>query len=91
MTQVLPHIHIGRGDDERVIVAVRGRELCYSIEDYLGEDCDLFYEDKTTIEWPDGPEIKLYFPVSVRLADVEASLIRFSPQRVAEIYRLINN
>lgn len=85
MKQVLPNIHIGLSDDGRVLVAVDDYELCDFIEDYLGDDCDLPYEYRTTIERPGGKIITMYFPVSVTLADVEANLIQLSPQSIEDI------
>lgn len=90
MKQVLPHIHIGLSDDGRVIVVVGDYELCDFIEDFLGDDCDLPYEYRTTIERPGGEIITMHFPASVTLADVEANLIKLSPQSIEDIYRLNN-
>jgi len=90
MKQVLPHVQIGLSDDGRVLVVVGDYELCDFIEDYLGDECDLPYEYRSTIERPGGEIITMYFPVSVRFSDVEANLAKLSPQRIEDIYRLNN-
>lgn len=90
MKQVLPHIQIGRHNDEHVIVAVGDYELADFIEDYLGDDCDLPYDYRTTAERRGGEIITLHFPASVLLEEVEGSLIKLSSDEIERIYRLNN-
>lgn len=91
MKQVLPHIQTGRHNDEHVIVAVGDYELADFIEDYLGDDCDLPYDYRTTAERPGGEIITLHFHASVLLLEeIESSLIKLSPDEIERIYRLNN-
>ncbi len=78
MKQVLPHIQIGRhNDDEHVIVVVGDYELADFIEDYLGDDCDLPYDSRTTVERPGGEIITLHFAASAHLQEIEVAFPRF--------------
>jgi hypothetical protein len=90
MKQVLPHIQIGRHNNEHVIVVVGDYELADFIEDYLGDDCDLPYEYRTTVERPGGEIITLHFPASVLLEEIEDSLTKLSSDEIQDIYRLNN-
>jgi hypothetical protein len=83
-------IHIGLSDHWRVLVVVGDYELFNFIEEYLVERCDLPSEYRTMIERPGGEIITMYFPVSVTLADVEASLMTLSQQTIEDVYRLNN-
>jgi len=90
MKQVFPHIQIGLYDDEHVIVVVSDYELADFIEDYLGDDCDLPYDYRTTLERPGGEIVTLYFPTSARLQEIEDSLTKLSSEEIERIYRLNN-
>lgn len=90
MKQVLPHIQIGMLNDEHVVVVVGDCELADFIEDYLGEDCDLPYDYRTTVERQGGEIITLHFPTSARLQEIEDSLRTLSSGEVEDIYRLNN-
>ena len=90
MKQVLPHIEIGLHNDEHVIVVVGDYELANFIDDYLGDDCDLPYDYKTTVERPAGEIITLHFPATALLQEIESSLIKLSSDEVEGIYRLNN-
>ena len=90
MKQVLPHIQIGLHNDEHVIVVVGDYELTDFIEDYLGDDCDLPYDYRTTAERPGGEIVTLHFPASVLLQEIESSLAKLSPDEIEGIYRLNN-
>ena len=90
MKQVLPHVQIGLHNDEHVIVVVGDYELADFIEDYLGDDCDLPYDYRTTAERPGCEIITLHFPASALLQEIESSLIKLSSDEVEDIYRLNN-
>lgn len=64
MKQVLPDIQIGMHNDEHVVVVMGDYELAGSIEDYLGDDCDLPYDYRPTVERQGGEIITLHFPKS---------------------------
>ncbi len=91
MKQVLPHIQIGRHDDEHVIVEVGDYELADFIEDYLGDDCDLRYDYRTSVERPGGEIITLHFPASALLQEIEDCLTKLSSDEVEDIFRLNNS
>lgn len=90
MKQVLPHIQIGFHNDEHVIVVVGDYELADFIEDYLGDDCDLPCDHRTTVERPGGEIVTLHFPVSALLQEIEGGLTKLSLDEVKRIYRLNN-
>jgi hypothetical protein len=90
MKQVLPHIQIGRHDDEHVIVVVGDYELADFIEDYLGDNCDLPYDYRTTVERTGGEIITLHYPESALLQEIEDSLTKLSSDEIEDIYRLNN-
>lgn len=89
MKQVLPHMQIALHNDQHVIVVVDDYELADFIEDYLGDDCDLPYDYRTTVERQGGEIITLHFPASVLLQEIEGGL-KLSPDEVERIYRLNN-
>ena len=88
MKKILPHIQIGLHNDEHLIVVVGDYELADFIEDYLGDDCDLPYDYRTTAERPGGEIITLHFPASVQLQTIVVSLNRLSSDEIEGIYRL---
>lgn len=90
MKQVLPHIQIGFHNDEYVIVVVGDYELADFIEDYLGDDCDLPYDYRTTVERPGGEIVTLHFPASALLQEIAGGLTKLSLDEVERIYRLNN-
>jgi hypothetical protein len=90
MKQVLPHIQIGVYNDEHVIVVVSDYELADFVEDYLGDDCDLPYDYRTTLERPGGEIITLHFPTSARSQAIEESLMKLPSDDIERIYRLNN-
>jgi len=90
MKQVLPYIQIGTHNDEHVVVVVGDYELADFIEDYLGDDCDLPYDYRTTVERQGGEIITLHFPTSARLQEIEDALRKLSSDQVEDIYRLNN-
>ena len=90
MKQILPYIQIGMHNDEHVVVVVGDYELADFIEDYLGDDCDLPYDYRTTVERQSGDIITLHFPTSARLQEIEDSLSQLSSREVEEIYCLNN-
>lgn len=90
MKQILPHIQIALHNDQHVIVVVDDYELADFIEDYLGDDCDLPYDYRTTIERQDGEIITLHFPASALLQEIEGGFTKLSSDEVERIYRLNN-
>ncbi|UUZ53330.1 hypothetical protein LP419_31340 [Massilia sp. H-1] len=90
MKQVLPHIQIGLHNDEHVIVVVGDYELADFIEDYLGDDCDLPYDYRTTTQRSSGETITLHFPESALFQEIEGSLSKLSSDEIEGIYRLNN-
>ncbi|MFZ4875853.1 hypothetical protein ACL9RI_12260 [Janthinobacterium sp. Mn2066] len=90
MKQVLPYIQIGFHNDEHVIVVVGDYELADFIEDFLGDDCDLPYDYRTTVERPGGEIVTLHFPASALLQEIEGGLTKLSLDEVDRIYRLNN-
>jgi hypothetical protein len=90
MKQVLPHIAIGLDSDGHVVVVVGDYELADFIEDYLGEECDLPYDYRTTVERSGGEIITLHFPASALLQEIEDSLAKLPSDEIERIYRLNN-
>lgn len=89
MKQVLPYIQIGMHNDKPVVV-VGDYELADFIEDYLGDDCNLPYDYRTTVERQGGEIITLHFPTFARLQEIEDSLKKLSSGEVEDIYHLNN-
>lgn len=71
VNQILPYIHVGLDDENRCIVVVEDYELFDFIEDFLGEECDLPYEYRTSKERPGGEVITMYFPLDVTPAVIK--------------------
>lgn len=90
MNQILPYIHVGLDDDNRCIVVVEDYELCDFIEDFLGDECDLPYEYRTSRERPGGEVITMYFPLAVTPALIERSLMKLSSAEIERIYGFNN-
>lgn len=90
MKQVLPHIQIGLHNDEHVVVVVGDYELADFVEDYLGDECDLPYDYRTTAERPGGEIITLHFSDSALLADIEDCLSKLASDEIEGIYSLNN-
>jgi hypothetical protein len=90
MKQILPYISIGVSDENRCIVVVQDYELFDFIDDFLGDECDLPYEYRTTSERLGGEVITMYFPLAVTSAAIERSLLKLSPAEIERIYKLNN-
>jgi tRNA threonylcarbamoyladenosine modification (KEOPS) complex Cgi121 subunit len=88
--QILPYISVGLGEGNRCIVVVDDYELFDFIEDFLGDECDLSYEYRTSKERPGGEVITMFFPLRVTPEVIEASLSSLSPAEVERIYKLNN-
>jgi hypothetical protein len=88
MKQVLPHIQIGLHNYEHVVLVVGDYELADFIEDYLGDDWDLPYDYRTTVERADSEIVTLHFPASAVLQEIEERLTKLSPDEIEGIYRL---
>lgn len=90
MKHIFPHLQIGVHDDQHVIVVVDDYELADFIDDYLGDDCNLPYDYRTTLERPGGEIITMHFPASARLQEIEDSLAKLSAEEIEGIYRINN-
>ena len=90
MKQILPYISVGLDEGNRCIVVVEDYELFDFVEDFLGCECDLLYEYRTSKERLGGEIITMFFPLSVTPEDIEASLSSLSPAEVERIYKLNN-
>ncbi|MDK6078810.1 hypothetical protein [Massilia varians] len=77
-------------DDNPCIVVVEDYELFDFIDDFLGDECDLPYESRTTKERSGGEIITMYFPPAVTLEAIERNLSKLSPEEMEQIYRLNN-
>ena len=90
MKQILPYISVGLDEGNRCIVVVEDYELFDFVEDFLGCECDLLYEYRTSKERLGGEIITMFFPLSVTPEDIKASLSSLSPAEVERIYKLNN-
>lgn len=90
VNQILPYISVGLDNENRCIVVVEDYELFDLIDDFLGEECDLLYESRTTKERPGGEIITMYFPLAVTREAIERNLLKLSPEEIERIYRLNN-
>lgn len=90
MNQILPYIHVGLDDNNRCIVVVEDYELSDFIEDFLGDECDLSYEYRTSRERPGGEVITMYFPLGVTPEVIKRNLLKLSPAEIERIYGLNN-
>lgn len=90
MEQVLPYISVGLDDAGRCVVVVEDYELFDFVEDFLGDECDLSYEYRTSKKRPGGEIIIMYFPLGVTPAVIQASLSSLSPAEIERIYELNN-
>lgn len=90
MNQILPYIHVGLDDENRCIVRIEDYELFDFIEDFLGDECDLRYEYRTSSARPGGEVITMHFPLAVPLAVIEQNLLKLSPAEIERIYGLNN-
>ena len=90
MNQILPYIHVGLSDENRCIVVVEDYELFDYIEDFLGDECDLPYEYRTSRARLGGEVITMYFPLGVTPAVIERNLLKLSSAEIERIHRLNN-
>lgn len=90
MKQILPYISVGLDEENRCVVVVEDYELFDFVEDFLGDECDLSYEYRTSKERPGGEIITMFFPLGVAPEIIEASLANLSPAEVERIYKLNN-
>ena len=90
VNQILPYISVGLDNENRCIVVVEDYELFDLIDDFLGEECDLLYESRTTKERPGGEIITMYFLLAVTREAIERNLLKLSPEKIERIYRLNN-
>jgi hypothetical protein len=90
VNQILPYISVGLDDKNRCIVVVEDYELFDFIDDFLGDECDLPYEYRTTKERPGGEIITMYFPLTVTPETIERNLLKLSPEEIERIYKLNN-
>ena len=90
MKQILPYISVGLDEGPRCIVVVEDYELFDFVEDFLGDECDLSYEYRTSKERPGGEIITMFFPLGVTLEVIETSLSSLCPAEVERIYKLNN-
>ena len=90
MKQILPYISVGLDEGTRCIVVLEDYELFDFVEDFLGEECDLSYEYRTSKDRPGGEIITMFFPLGVTPEVIEASLSSLSPAEVERIYELNN-
>lgn len=90
MKQILPYISVGVDAGNRCVVVVEDYELCDFVEDFLGDEFDVFYEHRTSKARPGGEIITMYFPLGVTSHVIEAGLSRLSPAEIERIYQLNN-
>lgn len=90
MNKILPYISVGLDPENRCIVVVEDYELFDFLDDYLGDECDLPYEFRTTKERLGGEIITMYFPLTIDLQVIERSLLKLSPEEIERIFRLNN-
>lgn len=90
MKQILPYISVGLDEENRCVIIVEDYELFDFVEDFLGDECDLSYEYRTSKERPGGEIVTMFFPLGVAPEVIEASLSSLSPAEVERIYKLNN-
>ena len=90
MKQILPYISVGLDEGNRCVIVVEDYELFDFVEDFLGDECDLSYEYRTSKERPGGEIITMFFPLGVAPEIIKASLANLSPAEVERIYKLNN-
>ena len=90
MKQILPYISVGLDEENRCVIVVEDYELFDFVEDFLGDECDLSYEYRTSKERPGGEIITMFFPLGVAPEVIEASLSSLSSAEVERIYKLNN-
>lgn len=90
MKQILPYISVGLDEGNRCVIVVEDYELFDFVEDFLGDECDLSYEYRTSKERPGGEIITMFFLLGVAPGLIEASLSSLSPAEVERIYKLNN-
>ena len=90
MRQILPYISVGLDEGNRSVIVVEDYEPFDFVEDFLGDECDLLYEYRTSKGRPGGEIITMFFPLGVVPEVIEASLSSLSPAEVERIYKLNN-
>jgi len=90
MKKILPHIEIGHDEYGAVAVSVEDYELFDFIDDYVTEQCNLDWEDKTKKENEQGEVHTMYFHKKHSILEVEEALLKLSPKEIEEIYALNN-
>lgn len=90
VNQIFPYISVGLDDKNRCIVVVEDYELFDFIDDFLGDECDLPYDYRTTKERLGGEIVTMYFPPDVTPETIERNLLKLSPGEIERIYKLNN-
>ncbi|WP_163130833.1 hypothetical protein [Agarivorans sp. Alg241-V36] len=90
MKKILPHIEIGYDQYGAVALSVEDYELFDFISDYVTEQCDLDWEDKTHKENEQGEVHIMYFSQKHSIKDVEGALLKLSPTEINDVYALNN-
>ncbi|MCG8521912.1 MAG: hypothetical protein MI744_06875 [Pseudomonadales bacterium] len=88
MKKILPHIEIGLDQYGAVAVSVEDYELFDFIDDYVTEECDLDWQEKTVKEAAKGEVHTMYFNPKHSLAEVEVALLKLDPEKVEKYMRL---
>lgn len=90
MKNILPHISIGLDEFGAVAVSVEDYELFDFIDDYVTEQCDLDWQDKTHKENEEGEVHTMYFNKKHNLIEIEQALLKLDPLEIEEIYSINN-
>ncbi|WP_027363239.1 hypothetical protein [Desulfospira joergensenii] len=90
MKKILPHIEIGLDHYGAVAVSVEDYELFDFIDDYVTEECDLDWQDKTVKEASMGEVHTMYFNPKHSLVEVETALLKLNPKEIEKIYAINN-
>jgi len=90
MKNILPHISIGHDENGAVAVSVEDYELFDFIDDYVTEECDLDWMDKSQKENQQGEVHIMYFDKKHDLIEVEKALIKLDPLEIEKIYAINN-
>jgi hypothetical protein len=90
MKKILPHIEIGLDQYGAVALSIEDYELFDFIDDYVTEECELDWEDKTMKESERGEVHIMYFNLKHSLAEVEKALLKLDPEEIEKIYALNN-
>lgn len=88
MKKILPHIEIGHDEYDSVAVSVEDYELFDFISDYVTEQCNLDWEDKTQKENEQVEVHTMYFSKKHSIKDIEGALLKLSSTVINDIYEL---